>query len=361
VSQAEDRERKHLAEILHDDLQQQLAAAKFHLGMLRNRVKYDPAQRSIAGQVDHMLADAIERSRSLSHELSPAILYHGDLGEALEWLAGQVQAKYGLTVHVDAVGAVDAQSDALKVFLYRAAQELLFNVVKHSRINAARIRVRRMGRCLCLCVSDRGRGFDPQELKATAGFGLLSIRERVQLLGGRMRIKAAPGKGSTFFIVVPDGELSGADLERQRVDGEESNGPAGRDASIPEPSRPRLRVLLADDHEIVREGLAALLNDQPDIEIVGQAANGCEAVDLAYQLRPDVVVMDVAMPLMGGDEATRQIKLHMPNTRVIGLSMYGEVSMAEKMRRAGAEAYLLKTGPSDELLATIRGGVAISK
>ena len=361
LSQAEDRERKHLAEILHDDLQQQLAAAKFHLGMLRNRVKYDPAQRSIAGQVDHMLADAIERSRSLSHELSPAILYHGDLGEALEWLAGQVQAKYGLTVHVDAVGAVDAQSDALKVFLYRAAQELLFNVVKHSRINAARIRVRRMGRCLCLCVSDRGRGFDPQELKATAGFGLLSIRERVQLLGGRMRIKAAPGKGSTFFIVVPDGELSGADLERQRVDGEESNGPAGRDASIPEPSRPRLRVLLADDHEIVREGLAALLNDQPDIEIVGQAANGCEAVDLAYQLRPDVVVMDVAMPLMGGDEATRQIKLHMPNTRVIGLSMYGEVSMAEKMRRAGAEAYLLKTGPSDELLATIRGGVAISK
>ena len=360
LSQAEDRERKHLAEILHDDLQQQLAAAKFHLGMLRNRVKYDPAQRSIAGQVDHMLAEAIEKSRSLSHELSPAILYHGDLGEALEWLGGQMQTKYGLTVHVDADGEVDVQSDALKVFLFRAAQELLFNVVKHARVNAARVRVRCMGHCLCLCVSDRGRGFNPQDLKATAGFGLLSIRERVELLGGRMRIKAATGKGSTFFLAVPDGELSGMDLE-QRLNGEEADGRAARNTSTPEPSRPRLRVLLADDHEIVREGLAVLLNDHPDIEIVGQAANGREAVDLAYQLHPDVVVMDVAMPLMGGDEATRQIKLHMPNVRVIGLSMYEEDSMAEKMRRAGAEAYLLKTGPAEELLAAIRGAAVLSK
>ncbi len=361
VSQAEDRERKHLAEILHDDLQQQLAAAKFHLGMLTNRVKYDPVPRSIAGQVDHMLADAIEKSRSLSHELSPAILYHGNLGEALEWLAGQVQTKYGLTVHVDADGEVDVRSDALKVFLFRAAQELLFNVVKHARVNAARVRVRCMGHCLCLCVSDRGRGFDPQDLKATAGFGLLSIRERVELLGGRMRIRAAAGKGSTFFLAVPDGELSGADLEREHHSGEEASGRAGGDQTVPEPSRRRLRVLLADDHEIVREGLAILLNDQPDIEIVGQAANGREAVDLAYQLHPDVVVMDVAMPLMGGDEATRQIKLHMPNVRVIGLSMYEEDNMAEKMRRAGAEAYLLKTGPAEELLAVIRGEVVTSK
>jgi len=331
------------------------------LSLLNGRVKSNVATRDAIAQVDQILTDTIERSRSLSHELSPAILYHGDLSEALEWLAGQMQTKYGLTVHVDADGQVDAQSDALKVFLFRAAQELLFNVVKHARVDAARIRVRRMGHCLCLCVSDRGRGFDPQDLKATTGFGLLSVRERVELLGGRMRIKAAAGKSSTFFIAVPDGELSGADLERERLNGEEASGRAGRDRTIPEPSRPRLRVLLADDHEIVREGLAILLNDQPDIEIVGQAANGREAVDLAYQLHPDVVVMDVAMPLMGGDEATRQIKLHVPNVRVIALSMYEEDNMAEKMRRAGAEAYLLKTGPAEELLAAIRGAAVFSK
>ena len=195
-----------MAEILHDDLQQILAAAKFHLSLLRNRVKYDPSLQALAAQIDQMLKDAIEKSRSLSHELSPAVLHHGDFAETLGWLAKQMQAKHGLVVHVHANGPGSWQSDALKAFLYKAAQELLFNVVKHARVKEARIRVRRRGPCVCLSVSDRGRGFDPQGLREAAGFGLLSIRERIELLGGRMKIKSAPGKGSTFFIVVPDGQ-----------------------------------------------------------------------------------------------------------------------------------------------------------
>jgi DNA-binding NarL/FixJ family response regulator len=105
----------------------------------------------------------------------------------------------------------------------------------------------------------------------------------------------------------------------------------------------------------MREGLAALLSEQADLEVVGQAGNGREAVDLACRFQPDVVVMDVAMPLMAGDEATRQIKLHLPRARVVALSMFEEADMAEAMRQAGAEAYLLKTAPSDVLLAAIRG------
>ncbi len=116
-----------------------------------------------------------------------------------------------------------------------------------------------------------------------------------------------------------------------------------------------LRVLVADDHEVVRQGLAALLREQQDIQFVGEAANGREAVDLASRLRPDVVIMDVAMPLMNGDEATRQTKMHLPGTRVVALSMYAEDGMVERMRRAGADCYILKTAPADELLAAIRG------
>jgi DNA-binding NarL/FixJ family response regulator len=78
-------------------------------------------------------------------------------------------------------------------------------------------------------------------------------------------------------------------------------------------------------------------------------------VDQAYRLRPDVVLMDVAMPLIDGDDATRQIKRHLPQTRVIAISMYEEPEMVERMRRAGAEGYILKTVPSEELLAAIRG------
>ncbi len=204
LSQTEDRERRRLADILHDDLQQQLAAVKFHLGLLSNRVRSDVSLHRTAAQLDRMLSNAIETSRSLSHELSPAMLYQADLSETLEWLAGQIHSKHGLDVRVHAEGELNVESDALKAFLYKAAQEMLFNVVKHARVRKAALRVRRIGRYICLVVSDRGRGFDPQELKAAAGFGLFSIRERVQLLGGRMKIRSAPGKGSAFVIAVPD-------------------------------------------------------------------------------------------------------------------------------------------------------------
>ncbi len=205
MSEAEDRERQRLAAILHDDLQQMIAAAKFHLSVMRNRVKDDASLAALGEQIDQMLKEAVEKSRGLSHELSPAALY-GDFAEALDQLASQMQAKHGLTVQVHATGQVHLQSDAVKAFIYRTTQELLFNVVKHAQVKEAQVQVRRLGRYLCLTVSDRGRGFDPQELREAAGFGLLSIRERIELLGGRMKIRSAPGKGSTFFLVVPDGE-----------------------------------------------------------------------------------------------------------------------------------------------------------
>jgi len=200
---------------------------------------------------------------------------------------------------------------------------------------------------VCLSVSDRGRGFDPQELKATAGFGLLSIRERVELLGGRMKIRSAPGRGSAFHIVVPDGPPVGA----SPPSGVETNPPGAGEP----PAAGCLRVLLADDHEIVRAGLVSLLSEEHAIEVVGQAANGREAVDLADRLQPDVVIMDVAMPLIDGDEATRQIKRLQPRTRIIALSMYDEPETAERMYKAGAESYVLKTAPSEDLLAALRG------
>jgi len=224
-------------------------------------------------------------------------------------------------------------------------------VVKHARTSEARIRVRRWGRCICLSVSDRGRGFDPQELRRTAGFGLFSLRERVELLGGRMKIRSIKGSGSKFHIVVPDSELSGQDIIAAQLPSDlAKEGKPGRGKE-----ERRLRVLLADDHEIVREGLISLLSDEHSIQVVGEAANGREAVDLADRLRPDVVIMDVAMPLIDGDEATRQIKQHLPNTRVVALSMYEEDETRERMQRAGAEAYVLKTAPSEELLAAIHG------
>jgi PAS domain S-box-containing protein len=203
ISQAEDRERRRIADLLHDDVQQILAAAKFHLNLLSSEARSPEESQEIVEQVKQMLKEAIEKSRSLSHELSP-VLYQVDLTEILNWLARHMQRRHGLIVHVEAHGPVDSSSEPLKAFLYRVAQELLFNVVKHAEVNEARICVRRLGRCICLSVTDQGRGFDPQRLEEAGGFGLRTIRERVQLLGGRMKIKSMRGVGSRLLIAVPD-------------------------------------------------------------------------------------------------------------------------------------------------------------
>jgi PAS domain S-box-containing protein len=356
LSQAEERERRRLAEILHDDLQQILAAAKFHLGILSSRIKTDDDAREIVDQLNQMLKDAIEKSRSLSHELSPAMLYQGDLGETFQWLAQQVESKHGLMVHVEPRGRVDARSEALKAFLFRSTQEILFNVVKHAKVREARLRVRRVRGQVRVTLADQGQGFDPEALGTVGGFGLLSIRERIELLGGRMKIRSAKGRGSTFLIAVPDAQET-ADAGRTPQDGAPGSSPA---TSQPASSKPRVRVLLVDDHEVMREGLATLLNEQQDMEVAGQAGNGREAVDLAYRVEPDVIIMDAAMPVMGGEEATRQIKRYLPKTRIIALSMFDEPQMSDRMRNAGAEVYLLKTAPSDELLAAIRNGQTVT-
>jgi two-component system nitrate/nitrite response regulator NarL len=115
-----------------------------------------------------------------------------------------------------------------------------------------------------------------------------------------------------------------------------------------------------DDHDVVRAGLAALLREAPGVELVGEATDGRKAIDMALNLRPDVVIMDVSMPLMGGDEATRQIKAYLPQTRVIALSMYDEAEKKQKMFEAGAEGYILKTVSGEELVCAIRGKDALS-
>jgi PAS domain S-box-containing protein len=355
LSQAEDRERRRMAEVLHDGLQQQLAAAKFHLGLLSSRTRSDAALQEIAGQLDRMLRDAIEQSRSLSHDLSPAVLYQSDLGESFEWLARQVQTKHGLTVHTEIHGRVDSQSESIKAFLFRTGQEILFNTVKHAKVQEARLRLQRRDEELWLTIADQGRGFDPHTLGRAAGFGLLSIRERVNLLGGRMKIRSVPDRGSVFLIVVPDAQIKEDRGQRTEDGGQKTENRADRRpvSSIPRP--PVLRVLLVDDHKVMREGLAALIAEQKDMEIIGQAGDGREAVELTRLLEPDVVIMDVAMPVMAGDEATRRIKAELPQTRIIALSMFEEPGVREKMIGAGAETYLPKTGPSDGFLSAIRG------
>lgn len=115
-----------------------------------------------------------------------------------------------------------------------------------------------------------------------------------------------------------------------------------------------IRVLLADDHAVLRQGLASVLGSEPDIEVVGQVADGVAAVAVAAEARPDVIVMDVSMPRLNGVEATRRIRTLDPGVHVVALSLHERLDMAEAMLAAGADSYVPKGGPVDDLVHAIR-------
>ena len=119
-------------------------------------------------------------------------------------------------------------------------------------------------------------------------------------------------------------------------------------------NHPAIRIVIAEDQALVRRGAAMLLSMEPDMEVVGQARNGVEAVELAQMLHPDVILMDMHMPLKGGVAATREITRDLPNTQVLVLTTLHDDETVFEAVRAGAHAYLLKDAAEDELLETIR-------
>ena len=117
---------------------------------------------------------------------------------------------------------------------------------------------------------------------------------------------------------------------------------------------PRIRVLIADDQALIRRGMTLMLSVEPDIEVVGQASDGVQAVEMAKRLRPDVVLMDLHMPNKGGVAATREITLSLPHTHVLVLTTLDSEETVFEAVRAGAHAYLLKDASEDEVLETVR-------
>lgn len=116
----------------------------------------------------------------------------------------------------------------------------------------------------------------------------------------------------------------------------------------------KTRVMLADDHSVVRKGFSLILSSQPDFEVVGEASNGREAVELAAQLHPDVVVIDVSMPELNGIEGTRRIAEVSPRTRVLALSMHRDGVYVREILRAGAKGYLVKDADDDTFVDAVR-------
>lgn len=360
LRKTEERERRRIASELHDNLAQMLAFCKIRLASLQKDVTGDRPSHALE-QIRSSVDQALTYTRTLMSDLQPVILGDvDDLPAVIRWVVEKMQ-RFGLTVTVDDDGRPKLLDDEVLTVAYQAVHELLFNVLKHATTKRAKVSLRRSGQCVHITVSDEGAGFDASASRAPScegGYGLFNIRDRLEHIGGRLDIDSAPGRGTCAVLTVPLKHVDGcAERARQQSSwayesvGGQLNGVnkqvSGRKGGT-------IRVLLADDHRIMREGLRSIIEGQADLTVVAEASDGQVAVQAASLTKPDVIVMDVNMPRMNGLEATRQIKATLPCVRIIGLSVHEDVQMAAAMIEAGASAYLTKGDAFETLCATIR-------
>jgi PAS domain S-box-containing protein len=340
---AEQHAREQIAKTLHDGLQQLLVIVSLNLEQqVKRETEAGGASDLMVGAKQH-LDEAIAAARSLSFELSPPVLHQSNLPVALTWLANWTRQKYGLDVQVTVDPRADSTRKDVRTLLFESVRELLFNVVKHAQVDRVALDLALDGDRLCITVADEGVGFDPAALDrrskdSVVAWGLFSIRERVTLLGGRLEIDSAPGRGTKFRLVAPLGAPLSAAADADAA----SRVPVARtpDAGLP-PFEP-LRILIADDHAAVRQAMREILQERPELALVGDAANGIEAIACAHTLRPDVILMDVSMPLMDGIEATRRLRLELPSLEILGLSMQPRPPGPHAIEEAGAAGYFVK-------------------
>ena len=350
----EQRARQRLATDLHDYLGQLLALSRMKLDL----AKKHPMEEGLAkifAELQSVIDKSITYTRTLITQLSPPILHEFGLSMALQGLADQMQER-NLNVVFQPTQIPPLPVDQA-LLLYQSVRELLLNCVKHADVRQATLILKQINGSLHITVSDQGMGFDPETVKlvvktggSSTGFGLFSIRERMLSLGGRFDLKASPGKGTEATLVLPITKVSSESSEGDKVALVVS---AKQPAKVARMSGSMIRVLVVDDHAVVRQGLCGLLARYDDIEVVGEAANGSEAVEMDRDLQPDVLIMDVTMPKVDGIEATRRIKRQHPAAVVIGLSVHNSPQVEKEMRNAGAAAFLNKETAVDQLYETI--------
>jgi CheY-like chemotaxis protein len=249
------------------------------------------------------------------------------------------------------------------LLIFQSVRELLINVAKHAKTGEASVWLEWQHDQLKIEVRDEGVGFDGKAGAYSSdapdlspSFGLFSIRERMRGLGGTFDILSAPGAGTTAVILLP--------LDHSRSSSHDTMSGQSPPPLRPAPSlspgtrhdqqKAPLRVLLVDDHAMMREGLRAVLNSYTDIELVGEAADGEEAVKLAGRYRPHVIVMDINLPTKNGIQATAEIMARYPETAIIGLSVNTSGENQTAMLQAGARTLLNKESAVEQLYAAVK-------
>ena len=213
LTMAEQEERRRISQILHDDLQQLLFAIKAQLSFLRDASEKNQVSLAMytdLDQIQESLSEAIAITRNLSIDLSPVVLQGEGLTVAIAWLSSQMKEQYGLQVNLEAKEDFHNLDNHIRVLLFQAVRELLFNIVKHADIMQAAVSLEQADGRRRITVSDSGKGFEAEAIlnDPKTAHGLLMLQDRLSLIGGSIEVVSKIGDGTRVVIEIPLGETS---------------------------------------------------------------------------------------------------------------------------------------------------------
>jgi signal transduction histidine kinase/ActR/RegA family two-component response regulator len=359
--QLQDEERRHIARDLHDITGQKLAFQSIALSALQTKQcsNLDAEAQQALSESLLMNKEISEEIRTLSYLLHPPLLDELGLSSAARWYATGFTKRTGIPIDIDVPQEMKRLSPDAEVAIFRVLQESLTNVHRYANTPKARLRIRTTGESIQVEIEDYGNGIhaakskSPQESVERLGVGIQGMTERIRQLGGRLEIISGPKRGTLVTATIP---ISGSQVQApvSPVVVTSLAGAISADNRNSALGNQRQQILIADDHEMLRRGVRNTLQAQPDLEVCGEAVDGQDAVDKVRALRPDLVILDINMPVLNGLVAVRQILRYSPNTKIVIFSVHDSDQTRQEIRAVGAHGFVSKDKDSRDLLRVVR-------
>jgi signal transduction histidine kinase/ActR/RegA family two-component response regulator len=358
----QDDERRRIARDLHDITGQKLAAQSMALSQVlkRKTAGLDAESQRLLLECVTLSKQVGEEIRTLSYLLHPPLLDELGLASAVKWYAEGFEQRTGIAMEVDIASDFLRLTPEIEVTLFRIIQESLTNVQRYSGSKKAQVRVKAAGnKVIEVQIRDFGKGMDDGILNSASGtaaplgVGIQGMRERMRQLGGTLEITSRVNQGTLVTATLPF-LRSHRDAPLDSASATAPSSLGAREEARPNGNNSRKQILIADDHEMLRRGLRTMLEREPDWEICGEAVNGQEAVDKAISLSPDLVILDINMPVLNGLAAVRLIKRHRPQTKILIFTVHDSEQTLKEIQSVGANGYLSKGNASEDLLRVVK-------
>jgi two-component system NarL family sensor kinase len=354
----QDEERRRIARDLHDTTGQKIAVLSMTLDRLtklvdsKEKVVTDALleSRDVVGKIG-------EEIRTLSYLLHPPLLDECGLASAVLWYIEGFKKRSGIQLNVTIDEELIRLSSDAETALFRVLQESLTNVHRYSGSASADVRIFRSAGNVHLEIVDHGKGIRAATDRSafsgapTLGVGIPGMRERIRQLGGQLEVEFG-ADGTRVHATLP--------VEASPQESTEQSDPmffgrsADANAAMLRPPDSRKRILIADDHEVMRRGVRGLLESQREWTICGEAIEGNEVVRKTKELNPDLLILDVSMPGISGIDAALQILKQDPKVKILFFTMHDSPQIMREIRNVGALGYVAKTRAGNDLVDAVR-------